>query len=271
MDETLPVAAEPDALEKIKPWERKKLAKFPRPWQRRALLRHYFARDGFVGMTTRFYELIDRFVPRGGRILDVGAGPTNDATGHLAEVGEVTGLDVDQAVRENRHCTRAVLYDGVDVPLPDATFDAAVSNYAFEHVTDPPGLCRELARVLRPGGTLIFRTPNAWHYGSILARIIPDALHCGVIRWACNLPDAAHDPYPVLLRMNTRRRCRRVLEAAGLEPAVLECLEAAPAYGMSSRALFYPMLAWERILNAGTALEDLRSVIMCAARKPAGA
>lgn len=262
------VVTEPELLERIKPWERKTLRKFPRPWQQRALLRYYFARPGFVGITTRFYELLDRFVPRGGRILDVGAGPTNDATGHLAELGEVTGLDVDPAVRENRHCTRAVLYDGVHIPLPDARFDAAVSNYAFEHVTDPAGLCRELSRVLRPGGSLIFRTPNAWHYSTILARLIPDALHCGVIRWACNLPDQAHDPYPVLLRMNTRPRCRKMLRAAGFDVNVLECVESAPAYGMSMRLLFYPMLAWERIVNAGGALEDLRSVVICVARKP---
>jgi ubiquinone/menaquinone biosynthesis C-methylase UbiE len=43
-----------------------------------------------------------------------------------------------------------------DVPFPDASFDVAVSQEAFAHVPDKPRLVAELARLVRPGGTIAF-------------------------------------------------------------------------------------------------------------------
>jgi SAM-dependent methyltransferase len=60
---------------------------------------------------------------------------------------------------------------GADVgqlPLPDASFDLAVSTAAFEHFLDVPGVIAELRRVLRPGGLVwvaihLFTSPSGGH------------------------------------------------------------------------------------------------------------
>ncbi len=51
-----------------------------------------------------------------------------------------------------------VVADARRLPLPDASIDLAVSNYCLHHITDAEKLValRELARVLRPGGRLVF-------------------------------------------------------------------------------------------------------------------
>ncbi|BBH70778.1 SAM-dependent methyltransferase [Actinoplanes sp. OR16] len=48
--------------------------------------------------------------------------------------------------------------DAVDVPLPDDSFDLAVSEYGACVWCDPTGWIPEAARLLRPGGRLVFLT-----------------------------------------------------------------------------------------------------------------
>lgn len=46
------------------------------------------------------------------------------------------------------------VYDGVHMPLPDASVDLVVSHEVFEHIADVPAVLAELARVLRPDGRI---------------------------------------------------------------------------------------------------------------------
>jgi ubiquinone/menaquinone biosynthesis C-methylase UbiE len=236
-------------------------------WQKRALYRYYQSRPGWVDGTQRFWNLLSAHIAQGSAILEVGAGPSNQTTRFMSELGEVTGIDLDPAVEANDFCTHARVFDGCRIPADDASFDASVSNYVLEHVEDPVALLGECHRVLRPGGIVAFRTPNLWHYVSLIARITPHAFHERVALKAQNASEDAHDPYPTFHRMNTRATCRKMLESAGFECLVLDCLEGEPAYGLFSRLAFYPMMAWERILNSTDRLEDLRANIHCIARK----
>ena len=186
----------------------------------------------------------------------------------MAEIGEVTGLDVDPDVETNDACTETRVYDGGAFPIPDAQFDSVVSNYVLEHVEKPELMAAECFRVLRPGGVVSFRTPNLWHYVSLIARLTPHSFHELVVLRAKGEAEDAHDPYPTFHRMNTRASCRAFLEGAGFEVEVLDCIEAEPSYGKFSRLAFYPMMLWERALNSTDRLEGLRGNIFCVARKP---
>ena len=237
-------------------------------WQSRALYRYYNSRPNWINGTERFWALLTAHLAPGGTILEIGAGPPNPTTRFLANIGEVTGIDPDPMVETNDACARTAIYDGRRIPADDASFDAAVSNYVLEHVEDPAELSAECWRVLRPGGILAFRTPNLWHYVSLIARVTPHSFHERVALSAQNAREGAHDPYPTFHRMNTRSHCRRFLERAGFEIQVLYLFEAEPSYGLFSRFAFYPMMVWERILNSTDLLQDLRANILCVARKP---
>jgi ubiquinone/menaquinone biosynthesis C-methylase UbiE len=151
----------------------------------------------------------------------------------------VTGLDIDPIVQSNVHCQQAVVYDGVHIPLEDNSFDLAVSSFVSEHIENPIEVTREINRVLCPGGLYIFRTPNLWHYVSLIAKVTPQWFHTAIADRVRNR-QGKHEPWPTYHRMNTRRACRNILKAAGFEIKVLKIIEPEPSYAMWSRAAFYP-------------------------------
>jgi SAM-dependent methyltransferase len=52
------------------------------------------------------------------------------------------------------------VYDGMHLPLPDASIDLVVSHEVFEHISDVPAVLAELARVLRPDGQIYIYIHN---------------------------------------------------------------------------------------------------------------
>ena len=51
--------------------------------------------------------------------------------------------------------------DATSIPLADHCVDTVIALELLEHVTEPAAVLRELARVLKPGGTVIVSVPSA--------------------------------------------------------------------------------------------------------------
>ena len=94
-------------------------------------------------------------IPPGSRVLDVATG-TGLVARELARRGcEVVGLDQSEAMlRNGRGPSRRVQGQAERLPFPDGTFDAVTFTYLLRYVDDPAATMRELARVVRPGGTI---------------------------------------------------------------------------------------------------------------------
>jgi ubiquinone/menaquinone biosynthesis C-methylase UbiE len=111
----------------------------------------------------------------GERILDLGAG-----SGWCSEWLQRLNLDavaVDLALdmlRVGRERLprpgRLVAGDLEQLPFQTASFDAAVSLNAFHHVPDMPSALREVHRVLKPRGRVIFLEPGRGHASTETSR-----------------------------------------------------------------------------------------------------
>jgi len=95
-----------------------------------------------------------------GRVLDVGAGQ-GALSRRLLELGyQVDACDLvpDNFRLEEVECRR--VWADCTLPFEPATFDAAMAVEVVEHVDGHRAFFAQIARVLKPGGVLVFTTPN---------------------------------------------------------------------------------------------------------------
>jgi SAM-dependent methyltransferase len=230
-------------------------------WQERYQARFYNRDQGWLDGTTEFHQLCAAHIPPGSRILEIGAGPSNPTSEFLATLGELHGIDPDPAVADNKSLRTAQTLTADRYPFSDGAFDACVSNYVLEHIQNPGSHFSEVRRVLRPHGFFLFRTPNRYHYVALVARATPHAFHELVANPSRGRPREAHHPYPTAYLLNSGSAVRRAAAIHGFRVVELRFVEKEPSYGVASRLLYLPMLAYERIVNSTCRLEWLRANI----------
>lgn len=112
------------------------------------------------GQDPRWRHAMVSRVPRdGGTVLDVATGTGLVAEQLLARGHRVTGLDQSPdmlAVARQRFGDRVELVEAsaTEIPFPNASFDHLTFTYLLRYVDDPGATLAELARVVRPGGTI---------------------------------------------------------------------------------------------------------------------
>ncbi|HYX87636.1 MAG TPA: class I SAM-dependent methyltransferase [Gaiellales bacterium] len=128
-------------------------------WQNAAALERY------VGRWSRLVarEFLDWLGPAAGLSwLDVGCGggALSRSVLDLAEPAEVVGVDPSAPFVEYAAATIAdprasfAVGDAQALPYPDGRFDVVASSLVINFIPDPAGGVAEMARVVRPGGTV---------------------------------------------------------------------------------------------------------------------
>ncbi len=103
-----------------------------------------------------------------GSLLDVGCG-RGDFLAHMTQRGwSAIGVDFDSEAAEVARNANGVYVrvGGIECLDPETdAFDAITANHSIEHVVDPLEFLRCCRRLLKPGGRLVIRTPNADSFG----------------------------------------------------------------------------------------------------------
>ena len=152
------------------------------------------------------------------RVLDVGCGTgviTRELARRVGPTGRVTGVDpspvlieVAERLRDDDDLDWSSfgVQDGRALPFPDGSFDLTTAITVLCHVPERAEVLRELARVTRPGGTVLimdgeYAANQVEHPDRALTARIVDA-------WRASVVD---DPYLM-------RHIIPLIAATGLEP-----------------------------------------------------
>lgn len=105
----------------------------------------------------------------GKKVLDLGCGDGYDLARIKPKGALIFGIDSSEAMVD---LAKQKNPDGIikvgtfeDIPFPDQAFDFVISKWAFQAAASIDPIYREIARVLKPGGTLIYLTAHPiWQF-----------------------------------------------------------------------------------------------------------
>ncbi len=146
------------------------------------------------------------------KVLEIGCG--FGITGALAlsekRCGEYVGIEIsDKAAAEAEKLLSRVIKGNVetlDLPFPDAHFDAAILSEVLEHLVDPWKVVSRISPLIRKGGLIMASSPNISHY-----RVISMLLHGKWNLANSGVMDRTH------LRWFTPESFKQMFEVAGFQ------------------------------------------------------
>ncbi|MDR4503204.1 MAG: class I SAM-dependent methyltransferase [Candidatus Scalindua sp.] len=115
--------------------------------------------------TYNFYcDLIEKVTDKKYKILDIGCGTGTSTQIINSRFGNVVGVDVSHMFMNKTKAKDAsltfVAARAESVPFKDTSFDIVASNSFIEHVPDVEAVMRELVRITKQDGFLVFHGPN---------------------------------------------------------------------------------------------------------------
>ena len=212
-----------------------------------------------------FREIILRHINKDSVVLDIGAGAGIVSEMNFKQnVKFICGIDLDPRVQENPMLHEGKIADASRIPYEDEKFDLIFADNVMEHLEDPEGVFAEAKRVLKPGGLLLFKTPNRWHYMPIIARATPLSFHKFVNQLRGR---AGVDTFKTFYRANSKHQVNAVVQKIGLHVSKINLIEGRPEY-LRFNTLFYCIgILYEKLVNSHSILSYFRILMIVEIQK----
>lgn len=175
-----------------------------------------------------YHELLDEleagFVERFGAGLDVlevgcGTGLVLQRIRRFARSAQ--GIDLSPGMLQAARARGLDVREGsaLDLPFPDASFDVVCSFKVLAHIPDIERALAEMARVTRPGGTILAEFYNPWSLRALVKtlgprRAVAANAHEGNVYLRFDSPVRARELTPAGCKLLTARGIRIVTPSA---------------------------------------------------------
>jgi SAM-dependent methyltransferase len=198
---------------------------------------------------TIYRDLIKEQLQPNCKVLDIGCGYSDYLQPIFTPDIDTYGLDLDeQALAKNTLIKHKVVGGAEIIPFADNFFDLVITAWVMEHLANPEQAFKGIFRVLKPGGQIIFITPNDWNYNVWLIRLIPSFMHDFFTRKLYGRQE--HDTFKKYYRINSISRINKILTASGFKQVQL-IANGDPSYISFNNWLFKLSCLIEKILNLG--------------------
>jgi len=194
-----------------------------------------------------YHDLILDNTDKDTHILDVGCGHSTLLMDIYQKTPHTYGIDPDlNAVNRNTYIKNVEKSFVEKMPFKDNFFDIVVCAWVLEHLIDPIAAFKEIHRVLKPGGKVVFLTPNAWNYNVWIIRLVPERFHDFFTKKLYGRMD--NDTFPKQYRVNSPKRVEAVLSDTNFKKEKL-IVNGDPSYISFDDITFLFAILIEKILN----------------------
>ena len=228
----------------------------------RALLSKYYP-DYF---SDRFAQLVLQNIHFTDHVLEIGAGSGKNHQNHFELRGKVAryvGVDSDPSVLSNSFLDASYQVGAESLPFENETFDLVFHNYVAEHFESPLACNREISRILRKGGLLLFQTPNRYYYPCIVASVTPHWFHAFYVRHFGS-GRTEKEVFPTFYRLNDAETISTQLRSCGFD-CDIEFHSTPPGYLRFNKFTFLAGVFYEKTFERH--FPSLRAKIIVLARK----
>ncbi len=199
------------------------------------------------------------------KLLDLGAGAgIISSMNFKKKCAAVYGVDLDPRVMENKFLDYGCIANVSKTPYEDASFDLVIADNLMEHLEFPTSVFKEINRILKPGGFLIFKTPNKNHYMPLIARMTSHSVH----RWVNKMRGRnENDTFETKYLCNSSHQVHQLLSSTSLEITKIDFFESRPEYLRFSFFIYFFGIMYEKFVNSLDFFKPLRIVMIVTVKK----
>ena len=213
-----------------------------------------------------YEKIITKYIQQNSTVLDVGCGreaPVLRKFNNFCDI--LIGIDIADFNKKRNGTVHLIAGDIDNIGLRDNSIDIVISRSVFEHIESPMLVYQEIHRVLKPGGCLIFLTPNLYDYASLFAQIIPNCFHAHIVKITEGRDE--QDTFPTYYRSNTQRAIEKLAASVGFRVSSILYLGQYPSYFVFNPLLFLLGTAYDKIVCRFESLRFLRGWILAVLHK----